>query len=69
VRHGQILAEQTPAQARQESQQRPRLQHAGARHVGDDHAALAQHIDQAGHAEMRRGIELQRIEEVGIDSA
>ena len=69
MRHDQILAEQPPAQARQETEQRPRLQYAGARHVGDDDAVLAQHVDQAGHAEMRRRIELQRIEEIGIDPA
>ena len=69
MRHLQILAEQAPAQARQEAEQRPRLQHAGARHVGDDDAVLAQHVDQAGHAEMRGRIELERIEEIGIDPA
>ncbi len=69
VRHHQILAQQAPAQARQEAEQRPRLQHAGARHVGDHHAALAQHVDQAGHAELRGRIEFQRIEEIGIDPA
>ena len=69
MRHLQIFAEQTPAQARQEAEQRPRLQHARARHVGDDDAVLAQHVDQAGHAELRGGIELERIEEIGIDPA
>ena len=69
MRHDQGLAEQPPAQARQEPEQRPRLQYAGARHVGDDDAVLAQHVDQAGHAEMRRRIEFQRIEEIGIDPA
>ena len=65
----EIFAEQPPAQARQEAEQRPRLQHAGARHVGDHDAVLAQHVDQAGHAELRGGVELQRIEEIGIDPA
>ena len=69
MRHDQILAEQPPAQARQEPEQRPRFQYAGARHVGDDDAVLAQHVDQAGHAEMRGRIELQRIEKIGIDPA
>ena len=69
VRHLQIFAEQAPAEARQEAQQRPRLQHAGARHVGDHDAVLAQHVDQAGHAEMRGRVEFERIEEIGIDPA
>ncbi len=69
IRHLQIFAEQTPAQAGQEAEQRPRLHHARARHVGDDDAVLAQHVDQAGHAELRGGIELQRIEKIGIDPA
>ncbi len=69
VRHDQILAKQPPAQARQKPKQRPRLQYAGARHVGDDDAALAQHVDQAGHAEMRRRIEFERIEKIRIDPA
>jgi hypothetical protein len=69
VRHLQIFAEEAPAQAGQEAEQRPRFHHAGARHIGDDDAVLAQHIDQAGHAELRGGVQLQRIERIGIDSA
>ena len=69
VRHDRILTEQPPAQARQKPEQRPRLQYAGARHVGDDDAVLAQHVDQAGHAEMRRRIEFERIEKIRIDPA
>ena len=69
MRHLQVFAEQTPAQARQEAQQRARLHHAGARHVGDDDAVLAQHVDQAGHAELRGGVQFERIERIGIDPA
>ena len=69
MRHLQIFAEQTPAEAGQEAEQRARLQHARARHVGDDDAVLAEHVDQAGHAEMRGGVEFQRIEKIGIDPA
>src|SRR5207248_7525118 len=36
---------------------------------GDDDAVFAEHVDQAGYAEMRGGIELQRVEKVGIDPA
>ena len=69
MRHLQILSEETPRQARQEAEQRPRLHHARARHVGDHDAIFAQHVDQPGHAEMRGGIELERIERIGIDAA
>ena len=69
VRHLQIFAEQTPRQTRQEAEQRARLQHAGARHVGDHDAVLPDHVDQAGHAELRGGVEFERIEEIGIDPA
>src|SRR3954471_1089868 len=69
MRHDQGLTEQPPAQARQEPEQRSRLQYAGARHVGDDDAVLAQHIDQTGHAEMRGRIEFERIEKIRIDAA
>jgi hypothetical protein len=67
VRHLQVLAEETAAQARQKAEQRPRLHHAGARHVGDHDAILPDDIDQAGHAELRGRIELERIEKIGID--
>ena len=69
MRHAEVFAEETPAQAWQEAQQCPRFPHAGTRHVGDDHAVLADHVDQPGHAEMRGGIELERIEKIGIDPA
>ena len=69
VRHLEVLAQKALAQAWQEAEQRPRLQHAGTRHVGDHDAVLAQHVDQARHAEMRGGIKFQRIEKVGIDPA
>jgi len=64
MRHLQIFAEETPAQAGQEAQQRPRLHYARTRHVGDHDAVLAEHIDQAGHAELRGSIQLQRIERI-----
>jgi hypothetical protein len=69
MRHPQILGEEAPAEAREESQQRPRLQHARTRHVGDDDTVLAQHVDQPGHAELRGSVELQRIERIGIHPA
>ena len=69
MRHLQIFAEEPPAQAGQETQQRPRLHHAGARHVGDDNAILAEHVDQTGYAELRRCVEFERIEEIGIHPA
>ena len=69
IRHLQIFAQEAPAEARQEAEQRAGLHHARARHVGDDDAVLAQHVDQAGHAELRGSIELQRIEEIGIHPA
>jgi hypothetical protein len=69
MRHLQVFAEEAPAQAGQKAQQRARLQHAGARHVGDDHAILSEDIDQAGHPELRGRVELQWIERIGIDPA
>ena len=64
MRHLQIFVEEAAAQAWQEAEQRPRLEHARARHVGDDHTVLAQHVDQPGDAEMRGGIQLQRVEKI-----
>ncbi len=69
VRHLQILAEQAPRQTGQEAEQRARLQHARARHVGDDDAILPDDVDQAGHAKLRGSVKLQRIEKIGIDPA
>src|SRR6266851_2632458 len=63
------LADNSPAEAGQEAEQRPRLHHARTRHVGDDDAVLAEHVDQAGHAELRGSVELERIEKIGIDPA
>ena len=67
MRHLQILAEQAAGERRQEAEQRARFDHARARHVGDDDAALAQHVDQPGDAELRRGVEFERIEQVEDD--
>ncbi len=67
VRHHQVFGEQTSTEIGQEAEQRPRLQHAGAWHVGDHDATLAQHLDEARHAEIGGRVELERIEHVGID--
>ena len=69
MRQHQLLAEQPAAQIGQKTQQRAGLDHARARHVGDHHAVLAQHVDQARHTELRRGVELKRIKRVGIHPA
>ena len=69
MRHLQVLAEQPAGERLQEAEQRARLQHARARHVGDDDAVLTKDVDQSGDTEMRGGVELQRIERVGIDPA
>ncbi len=69
IRHLQVFAEETPAQAGQEAEQRARFHHAGARHIGDDDAVFPENVDQAGHAELRGRIKLQRIERIGIDPA
>ena len=49
------------AQARQEAHQRAGLEHAGAQAVGQEHAAAADAVGQAGHAEGRVGAQFQRI--------
>ena len=67
MRHFQLFAEQTRRQVGQEAEQCARLQHAGARHVGDHDAGLAHNVDQAGNAEMRGSVEFERIKEIGID--
>jgi hypothetical protein len=69
VRHFQILAEKTAAQARQESEQCARFHHSRAGHVGDRNAAFSDNIDQTRNAKHRARIEFQRIEEIGVHTS
>ena len=64
-----VLAEQVPAQLRQEGQQRRRLDQAAAQRVGHRHVARAHRLHQAGHAEERVAPQLQRIAEVVVEPA
>ncbi len=63
----QLLAQQPPRQRRQKAHDRARLDEAGAGHVGDRDRALADRLQQAGRAELRGGVQLQRIAPVGVD--
>ena len=65
----QILAQQAPRQRGQETQQSARFDHTRARHVGHRHAAAADRLDQARHAQARGAVQLQRIDEVGVNPA
>ena len=38
-------------------------------HVGDDDAFLAKYVNHPGSAKMRGGIELERIEKIGVNAA
>ena len=62
-------AEHRRRQRRQECQHGARLDQAGAERIDDDDLAVAHGLQEAGDAEARRGVELQRIGEVGIDPA
>ena len=69
IRHFQRGAEHGRRQRRQERQHGARLDQAGAERIDDDDLAVAHGLQEAGDAEARRGVELQRIGEVGIDPA
>ena len=69
IGQAQLLAQQAPRQRRQKAHDRARLDQAGAGHVGDGDRALADRLEQARHAELRGGVQLQRIAPVGVDAA
>ena len=69
IRHFQRGAEHGRRQRRQERQHGARLDQAGAERIDDDDLAVAHGLQEAGDAEARRGVELKRIGEVGIDAA
>jgi hypothetical protein len=51
------------------AEQRAGFDEARARHIGDDDFARADRFHQAGHAELRGGVEFERIAPVGVDAA
>ena len=55
--------------ARQEGEQRPGLEDAGAERVDQRHRALRTRADEAGRAEARAGVELERVGEGGVEPA
>ena len=67
IGQAQLLAQQAPRQRRQKAHDRARLDEAGAGHVGDRERALADRLEQTGRAELRGGVQLQRIAPVGVD--
>ena len=69
VGNGELGAEQHRRQRRQEGQHRARFHQSGPQRVGDDHLAVAHRLHQAGDAQARTRIELQRIAEIGIEPA
>ena len=69
MRHLQLFAEQAAAERRQEAEQRARLQHAGARHVGDDDAALRSTSTRPGTPRCEEALSSSGSSEVGIDAA
>ena len=65
----QLLAEQPPAQARQEGEQGRRLDQAAAERVGHGHVARPHRLHQPRHAEERVAAQLQRIAIVVVQPA
>ena len=45
-----------------------RFEHAGAKRVGEHHAAFAHGVDEARHAEARMRVEFERIGEIAVDA-
>ena len=68
IRHFQLGAEHDRRQRRQERQHGARLDQAGAERIDDDDLAVAHGLQQSGDAEPRRGVELERIGEIGVDA-
>ena len=68
-RKHQLLAEQVPAQTRQERHDGGRLDHARAEGVGNRHVAGPRGLDQSGHAERRIAAQLERIAEAVVEAA
>ncbi len=58
----QLLADQAARQRRQEAEQGGRLEEGRARHVGHQHVAGADRLQQARHAERGIGAQLERVE-------
>ena len=69
IRQRQLAAEHGRRERRQEAQHGARLDHAGAERVGHHHGAVADRLHETGHAEPRAGVQLQRIGEIGIETA
>ena len=61
-------AEQMLAESRQERHQRRVLEHARAERVDDRHVAGASDLEQSRDAELRVGLELQRVAEPAVDA-
>ena len=59
----QFLAQQVAGDRRQKSQQGGRLEKAGTRRIGDEDVARADRLQQAGHAQVRVGPQLERVQE------
>jgi hypothetical protein len=62
----ELLADQPSRKAGQEAEQRGRFEERRARHVGHQHVAGANRLQQAGHAERGIGAQLQRVEELVV---
>ena len=69
IRQRQFAAEHRRRERRQEAQHGARFDHAGAERIGDHHGAVADRLHQTGHAQPRAGAQLQRIGEIGIETA
>ena len=64
-----MLAEQRLGERRQEAPQRARLGQPGAERIGQRDVALAHGLHEAGDAELRARVELERIGELAVDAA
>ena len=62
----QLLADEASRQRRQEAQQRRRLEEGRARHVGHEHVAGTDCLQEAGHAERGVGPQFERVEELVV---
>ena len=69
ARNRKLLVEVEPAQARQEAQESVALDEAAAERIADRHLAGARRLQQPRHPDERIRAQLERIAELGADSA